>query len=68
VIDTLSEGRTLSEIYQYQPGWGLPAPDDEQALIELMSSHDEPEVQTEGPPEVAEDGARSGQLASPGTQ
>ena len=68
VLDTLSEGRTLDEIYRYQSGWGVPSGEDERALLELMSSHDEPEVATEGPPEVAEDGPRDDRFASPQAQ
>lgn len=63
VLDTLSEGRTLAEIYGYEPGWGLPSDEQRQRLERLMTSHEEPEVQTEGPAEVAEDGVRGDVLS-----
>jgi glutamate synthase (ferredoxin) len=62
VLETLSEGRRLDEIYGYKPGWGLPAEEDRAALVSLMEAHEEAEVQTEGPPETAEPGARGEEL------
>ena len=58
ILDTLSEGKLLNDVYGYQPGWGLPGSKDQQRLATLMRAHDEPEVETEGPPEVAEQGER----------
>jgi glutamate synthase (ferredoxin) len=63
VLDTLSEGRGLAEIYGYEPGWGLPSEDQRRTLVQLMTSHEEPEVETEGPPEVAEEGVRADVLS-----
>jgi glutamate synthase domain-containing protein 2 len=61
MVDNLSDGRLLDEVYGYQPGWGLPSEADAAALLALMRPHEEEEVATEGPPEVAEEGA-SGDL------
>ena len=69
ILDNLSDGRLLAEVYGYQPGWGLPSAADQADLIRLLERTDEPEVETEGPPEVAEEGARgdvvTGQEATP---
>ncbi len=59
ILSTLADGRLLDEVYGYQPGWGYPSAADQQALLALMEGNDEPEVRTEGPPEVAEDGPPS---------
>ncbi|MGI8676576.1 MAG: glutamate synthase-related protein [Nocardioidaceae bacterium] len=58
ILENLSEGRLLSEVYGYQSGWGYPSEADQSRLQALMRSHDEPELETEGPPEVAEEGER----------
>ncbi len=63
ILDTLSDGRLLDEVYGYRPGWGYPGPADRAAVIELMSAADEAEVGTEGPPETAERGERGDQIA-----
>jgi glutamate synthase (ferredoxin) len=52
VLDTLTAGRSLQEVYGYQPGWGVPSQSDQEALVRLMRSHDEAEVAVEGPPET----------------
>ncbi len=57
ILDNLSDGRLLDEVYRYSPGWGLPTDADAAQLVALMESSDEAEVHTEGPPEVAEVGA-----------
>ncbi len=57
ILDNLSDGRLLHQVYGYQPGWGFPSKADQARLVALMEGTDEPEVDTEGPPEVAEDGA-----------
>jgi glutamate synthase (ferredoxin) len=49
ILENLSDGRLLDQVYGYQPGWGLPAERDREELVRLMSEHDEPEVPTEGP-------------------
>jgi glutamate synthase domain-containing protein 2 len=56
IIDTLSEGRSLAQIYGYQAGWGLPAAAERDAIARLMVEAEEEEAQTEGPPETAETG------------
>ena len=53
IIDNLSEGRLLDEVYGYQPHWGFPSPADQAELIRLMQGSEEPEAPVEGPPEVA---------------
>jgi glutamate synthase domain-containing protein 2 len=63
ILDNLSDGRQLDEIYGYQPGWGFPSERDAAELRRLMASADEPELATEGPPEVAEEGERGDNLA-----
>ena len=59
ILDTLAEGTPLSDVYSYRSGWGFPSAADREELIEVMRRHDEPEAETEGPPEVAEDGPRT---------
>jgi glutamate synthase (ferredoxin) len=56
VLDTLSDGRLLDEIYGYEPGWGFPSARDRQEITAIMSAVDEEETRTEGPPETSEDG------------
>ncbi|MGI8887814.1 MAG: FMN-binding glutamate synthase family protein [Nocardioidaceae bacterium] len=63
IMDTLVEGKMLHAAYGYQPGWGFPSEQDQRDLITLMNSADEEEVQTEGPPETAEEGIQGDQLA-----
>lgn len=63
VFDTLSEGRTLDDIYQYRAGWGFPSKPDRDRLTAMMAATEEPEIQTEGPPETAETGERGDLLA-----
>jgi glutamate synthase domain-containing protein 2 len=63
ILDTLTDGRTLDEVYGYQPGWSLPSEDDQRALRALMASRDEKEASTEGPPETAEEGSKGDVLA-----
>jgi len=58
ILDTLSTGSLLSEVYGYQPGWGFPSEADQAAVVALLQTRDEAEVETEGPPEVAEAGER----------
>jgi glutamate synthase (ferredoxin) len=63
VLNTLSEGKTIREIYEYEPGWGLPSDEQRRRLVQLMESREEPEVETEGPPEVSEDGVQGDVLS-----
>ncbi|MGI8701050.1 MAG: FMN-binding glutamate synthase family protein [Nocardioidaceae bacterium] len=58
ILDTLADGRLLDEVYRYQAGWGYPSARDQLAIRDLMEHADEPEVETEGPPETAEQGER----------
>jgi glutamate synthase (ferredoxin) len=52
IIDNLSEGRLLDEVYGYQPTWGFPSLADQEELIRLMQGSEEPEAPVEGPPEA----------------
>jgi glutamate synthase domain-containing protein 2 len=54
IVDTVSRGRSLRDVYGYQPGWGLPGARLEQEIIALMSGQREPAADVEGPPETAE--------------
>ena len=56
VLDTLSEGTLLDQVYGYEPGWGYPSPADRDAIARIMTATDEDEAATEGPPETAEAG------------
>jgi glutamate synthase (ferredoxin) len=56
ILDTLTTGRTLAEVYGYREGWGLPAEPDRLALVALMDAALEKETHTEGPPEIAQQG------------
>jgi len=58
ILDTLADGRPLGEVYGYRSGWGHSSGRDQQAIRELMDSAEEAEVETEGPPETAEQGER----------
>jgi glutamate synthase (ferredoxin) len=65
ILDTLSSGRTLTQVYDYQPSWGYPSRVDQDTIVALMQALEEPEAETEGPPETAEeDGRRSSELAA----
>ena len=63
VLDTLSHGALLDEIYGYEPGWGYPSARDRARIVAIMDAVDEEESRTEGPPESAEDGRRSDEFA-----
>jgi len=63
VLDTLSDGRLLGEIYGYEPGWGFPSLQDQREITALMSAVEEEETQTQGPPETSEDGEHSDDAA-----
>ncbi len=56
ILDTLAVGRTLDEVYGYRAGWGFPSAADQQRVITLLETFDEQEMQTQGPPETAEEG------------
>ena len=62
VLDGLSGGRLLHEVYGYEAGWGLPSDADRAAITEIMRRTDEEEADTEGPPETAEDGPPSDEM------
>ena len=63
VLDTLSEGRLLDEIYGYEPGWGYPSARTATRSGAIMAATDEDEAETEGPPETAGDRSAQGQAA-----
>ena len=63
VLDTLAEGRMLDAVYGYDAGWGFPSEHDRRDIIAIMTATEEEEAQTEGPPETAEEGDRSDDLA-----
>jgi hypothetical protein len=63
VLDNLSDGRLLDEVYGYEPGWGYPSRSDQDRIIAIMSETEEPEAETEGPPETAEEGRRGDEAA-----
>lgn len=56
IIDNLSGGRLLDEVYGYQPGWGFPSSADQHRIAAIMAAVEEEETRTEGPPETAEEG------------
>jgi glutamate synthase domain-containing protein 2 len=63
ILDTLADGRLLDEVYGYEPGWGYPSAADQARITEIMEAVDEEEAATEGPPETAEDGRSSHEMA-----
>jgi glutamate synthase (ferredoxin) len=63
VLDTLSDGRLLDEIYRYEPDWGFPSAHDQREITAIMSAVDEAESHTEGPPETSQDGEHSDDAA-----
>jgi glutamate synthase domain-containing protein 2 len=63
VLDTLSEGKLLDQLYGYEPGWGYPSEKDCDAISRIMAATDEEEAETEGPPETAEAGRRTDEAA-----
>ncbi|HWJ83067.1 MAG TPA: FMN-binding glutamate synthase family protein [Nocardioides sp.] len=62
VVDTLSAGRHLDEIYGYEPEWGRPSRADRERIAAFMQRVEEEETETEGPPETAEDGRRGDEV------
>jgi glutamate synthase domain-containing protein 2 len=64
VLDTLSDGNLLNQIYGYEPGWGYPSAEDREEIARIMEITDEEEADTEGPPETAEQGRRSDDAAA----
>ena len=63
VLDTLSEGKLLDQLYGYEPGWGYPSEKDCDEISRIMAATDEEEAETEGPPETAEAGRRTNEAA-----
>jgi hypothetical protein len=52
IVDTVSRGRPLQEVYEYRPGWGLPGEPIENEIIALMQSRAERNHPASvGPPE-----------------
>jgi glutamate synthase domain-containing protein 2 len=64
VLDTLSEGKLLDELYGYDPGWGYPSAQDRDEIERIMAATDEEEADTEGPPETAQSGPRTDEAAA----
>jgi glutamate synthase domain-containing protein 2 len=64
VLDNLSEGKLLDQIYGYEPGWGYPSATDRDEIARIMAATDEEEADTEGPPETAEKGRRRDEAAA----
>jgi glutamate synthase domain-containing protein 2 len=67
ILDALADGRMLDEVYGYQPAWGFPSEHDCRRLLALMESAQEPELETEGPPETSQEGERGDFVSSEGT-
>lgn len=63
LIENLSDGRLLEDVYGYQPGWGYPSESDRRTIAAIMSATDEQETATEGPAETAEEGTRGDHAA-----
>jgi glutamate synthase domain-containing protein 2 len=57
ILDNLSEGRLLEDVYGYESGWGYPSARDRVDILAIMAATEEEETGTEGPPETAEEGA-----------
>ena len=66
ILDNLSDGRMLDEVYGYEPGWGYPGERDRRRIAAIMAATDEEEAQTEGPPETAEQGRPGDEQAGEG--
>jgi glutamate synthase domain-containing protein 2 len=54
IVDTVSRGRPLEEVYGYRPGWGVPGDAIEQEVVALMTGHREPTKDAQGPPDTAQ--------------
>ena len=54
IVDTVSRGSKLREVYGYRPGWGVPGGSLEDEVVRLMSGRREPAKSAQGPPETAE--------------
>ena len=63
LLDTVADGRLLTEVYGYEPDWGYPSAADRIRITEIMEATDEEEAETEGPPETAPDGRSSDDMA-----
>ena len=63
ILDNLSEGRLLDEVYDYETGWGYPSAEDRARIGAIMDRIEEAETGTEGPPETAERGERGDAVA-----
>ena len=64
VLENLSGGKLLDQLYGYEPGWGYPSAGDCEEISRIMAATDETEADTEGPPETAETGRRSDEAAA----
>lgn len=63
ILDNLSEGRLLDEVYGYEPEWGFPSARDRDRITAIMAATDETESRTKGPPETAEEGQSGAEAA-----
>jgi glutamate synthase (ferredoxin) len=64
VLENLSGGKLLDQLYGYEPGWGYPSAGDCEEISRIMAATNETEADTEGPPETAETGRRSDEAAA----
>jgi glutamate synthase domain-containing protein 2 len=64
VLDNLSDGRLLDQLYGYEPGWGYPSSQDREEINRIMAATDEQEADTQGPPETGESGPRKDEAAA----
>jgi hypothetical protein len=62
VVDALTDARVLEDVYGYEPGWGYPSAADRTRIAAIMAATDEPEADTEGPPETSEEGRPSDEI------
>ena len=63
IVDNLSHGKLLDEVYGYEPGWGYPSERDRAEIVAIMTAVEEEESPTEGPPETAEEGEAAAEIA-----
>ncbi|MDP9406640.1 MAG: FMN-binding glutamate synthase family protein, partial [Actinomycetota bacterium] len=52
ILTGRTASRPLAEVYDYQPGWGLPSPADREEIIRLMTAR-EPQGGTAPPSPTA---------------
>ena len=64
VLNNLSDGRLLDQLYEYEPGWGYPSAQDRDEISRIMAATDEEEAETQGPPDTGESGPRTDEAAA----